>query len=91
MKITEDIALSPNNSEKNVNENTIDEQLENLENIDIPNSLAMIPIKECNLIYAKKGIRWSYRINKRIKLILYKLFRKLPSFITGNYRRRINL
>ena len=57
----------------------------------VSDSLAMVPIKEKNLIYARNGLRLSYRLNKKIRLILYKLFRKLPNFITGNYRRRINL
>lgn len=62
-----------------------------LDNINVPTSLAMVPIKEQNLMYAKHGLRFTYRLNKKIRLILYKLFQKLPSFITGNYRRRINL
>lgn len=57
----------------------------------ITNSLAMIPLKERNLNYAKKGLRFSYKLNNRIKLLLYKLLTRLPNFITGNYRRRINL
>lgn len=52
-------------------------------------NMALVTIKDCRL--AKKGLRFSYKLNKRIKLLLIKLFRKLPSFITGNYRRRINL
>lgn len=96
------VQSSTNNSENNQNNNSELEEnnttnTETNQNINsnnkesIQNSLSLIPIKEQPLIYAKKGIRLSYRINKRIRLILYKLFRKLPSFITGNYRRRINL
>lgn len=51
--------------------------------------MALVPISEKKL--ARKGLRFSYRLNKRIRLLLIKLYRKLPSFITGNYRRRINL
>ena len=37
------------------------------------------------------GLRKTYLLNKKIKLFFYKVFRKLPRFITGNYRRRLNL
>lgn len=57
----------------------------------IENTMALVPIKERGLVYARKGLRFSYKLNKRIKLLLIKLFRSLPSFLTGNYRRRINL
>lgn len=39
----------------------------------------------------KRGLRKSYIWSKKIRIALYKLFRSLPRFITGNYRRRINL
>lgn len=57
----------------------------------VPSTLALVPMKERGLIFPRRGLRFSYRLNKRIRLMLYKLFRKLPSFITGNYRRRLNL
>lgn len=65
--------------------------IENNDNSNTPVNLAMVPIKERNMLQARKGLRFTYKLNKRIKLILIKLFRSLPSFITGNYRRRINL
>jgi len=75
-----------------LSEVTLDKQdNENINMFNTNDSLSLVPIKQNSLIHARKGIRLSYRINKRIRLILYKLFRKLPSFITGNYRRRINL
>lgn len=60
-----------------------------LEEFEESSNMALVPIKESSL--TRKGLRFSYKLNKRIKLLLIKLFRKLPSFITGNYRRRINL
>lgn len=57
----------------------------------IQQELALVPVKEHHLGVPRKGLRFSYKLNKRIRLILYKLFRSLPNFITGNYRRRINL
>lgn len=60
-----------------------------LEEFEESSNMSLVPIKESSL--ARKGLRFSYKLNKRIKLLLIKLFRKLPSFITGNYRRRINL
>ena len=77
------------NNEENINTTTINENEAILN--PVPNALSMIPLKERNLIYARKGLRFSYKLNKRIKLLLIKLFTKLPNFITGNYRRRINL
>jgi hypothetical protein len=68
-------------------------ELENVQeiekNYETSDDLALVPIKEKSL--ARKGLRFSYKLNKRIKVLLIKLFRSLPSFITGNYRRRINL
>ncbi len=64
------------------------DSFENNNNIETP-CMALVPLKDQSL--ARKGLRLSYKLNKRIKLLLIKLFRKLPSFITGNYRRRINL
>lgn len=70
--------IATNNTQK-----LYDEDFEN-EYEPITN-MALVPIKERRL--ARKGLRFSYKLNKRIKLLLI----KLPSFITGNYRRRINL
>lgn len=39
----------------------------------------------------KKGLRKTYIWSKKVRILIYKLFRTLPRFITGNYRRRINL
>lgn len=36
-------------------------------------------------------LRKSYLLSKKIRVFLYKLLRILPRFVTGNYRRRINL
>lgn len=47
--------------------------------------LSLVPVD------SRKGLSFSYKLNKRIRLLFIKLFRRLPSFITGNYRRRINL
>ena len=57
----------------------------------MPASLALVPMKDRGLEFPRKGLRFSYKLNKRIRLMLYKLFRNLPNFITGNYRRRLNL
>lgn len=72
--------------EQSLNSTSYPEKFEEVE--EVPN-MALVPIRESSL--ARKGLRFSYKLNKRIKLLLIKLFRKLPSFITGNYRRRINL
>ena len=39
----------------------------------------------------KKGLRFGYKLNKKIKITLIKLYRLMPNFIKGDYRRRINL
>lgn len=54
-------------------------------------TMALIPMNERGLVYPRRGLRFSYKLNKRIRLIILKLFKRLPNFITGNYRRRINL
>lgn len=71
--------------------NQVSNEVLHIDNFDETPSqaMALVPLKEHSL--ARKGLRFSYKLNKRIKLLLIKLFRKLPSFITGNYRRRINL
>lgn len=78
------------NNKSNIINKISNEDL-HIDNFDETSSqtMALVPIKEHSL--ARKGLRFSYKLNKRIKLLLIKLFRKLPSFITGNYRRRINL
>lgn len=60
-------------------------------NYAVPPTMALVPMKDRGLEFPRHGLRFSYKLNKRIRLALYKLFRKLPSFITGNYRRRLNL
>lgn len=59
--------------------------------VSVPVTMALVPMKDRGLEFPRRGLRFSYKLNKRIRLILYKLFRKLPNFITGNYRRRLNL
>lgn len=39
----------------------------------------------------KKGLRFGYKLNKKIRITLIKLYRLMPNFIKGDYRRRINL
>lgn len=39
----------------------------------------------------RRHLRFSYKLNKKIRIMLIKLYRLMPSFITGDYRRRINL
>ena len=49
-------------------------------------------VKEENAVSIRRtGLRKSYIWKKKIKLVLYKFMISLPRFITGNYRRRINL
>lgn len=55
------------------------------ENVDLTLTPSSLPYLQ------KNGLRKSYLWNKKIRILLYKLFRNLPRFITGNYRRRINL
>ena len=59
--------------------------------VAVPETMALIPMSGRDLIHPRHGLRFSYKLNKRIRLIIYKLFKRLPNFITGNYRRRINL
>ena len=80
------------------NENIIDDNNGNLYISTIApvqnetsSDVSLIPVNQNALIYPRKGLRFSYKLNKRIRLAIYKLIRKLPNFITGNYRRRINL
>lgn len=94
----EPTALLDEYKKSNNNSHIIENSTENLSEIKpdeeykpIENTMALVPIKERDLVYARKGLRFSYKLNKRIKLLLIKLFRSLPSFLTGNYRRRINL
>lgn len=82
--ITEDGKLDNNNNNyfyKDINE--IESPL------NCNTELSLIPLKSKKLQCNK--LRFSYKLNKRIKILLIKLYRKLPNFITGNYRRRINL
>ena len=39
----------------------------------------------------RHGLSFSYKMNKKIKIALIKLYRVLPNFLKGDYRRRINL
>ena len=66
-------------------------ETEQTSDYSVPATLALIPMKDRGLEFPRKGLRFSYKLNKRIRLMLYKLFRNLPNFITGNYRRRLNL
>lgn len=59
--------------------------------VAVPETMALMPMNDRDLVHPRHGLRFSYKLNKRIRLIIYKLFRRLPNFITGNYRRRINL
>ncbi len=59
--------------------------------VPVPETMALMPMSDKDLIHPRHGLRFSYKLNKKIRLIIYKLFRRLPNFITGNYRRRINL
>lgn len=59
--------------------------------VAVPETMALMPMNDRDLIHPRRGLRFSYKLNKKIRLIIYKLFRRLPNFITGNYRRRINL
>lgn len=51
-------------------------------------SLVVTDIGELSL---RPRLRRTYIWSKKIKLAIYKLMNSLPRFITGNYRRRINL
>ena len=39
----------------------------------------------------RKGLSFEYKMNKKIKIALIKIYRLMPNFIKGDYRRRINL
>jgi len=60
--------------------------------IEENNQKALVPVENQKLsVVKKKKLKFAYRLNKRIRIMLIKLYRILPSYITGNYRRRINL
>lgn len=51
----------------------------------------IVVIEEKSIDKKRKKLRKTYIWSKKIKLAVYKLIISLPRFITGNYRRRINL
>ena len=59
--------------------------------VEIPQETTALVVTKSKKPSNKRHLSFSYKLNKRIKLALIKLFRSMPSFITGNYRRRINL
>ena len=83
----EELMLTKTNNTSTANQ----VETEQLSDYSVPTTLALVPMKDRGLEFPRKGLRFSYKLNKRIRLMLYKLFRNLPNFITGNYRRRLNL
>ena len=83
----EELMLAKTNNTSTANQ----VETEQLSDYSVPTTLALVPMKDRGLEFPRKGLRFSYKLNKRIRLMLYKLFRNLPNFITGNYRRRLNL
>ena len=91
-----------NNVEIIINKN---ETLSNEENIQEKNKkydsqLSNIEQEEKSLIVQsdksikkskRKGLSFGYKMNKKIKIALIKIYRLMPNFIKGDYRRRINL
>ena len=91
-----------NNVEIIINKN---EALSNEENIQEKNKkydsqLSNIEQEEKSLIVQsdksikkskRKGLSFGYKMNKKIKIALIKIYRLMPNFIKGDYRRRINL
>ena len=91
-----------NNVEIIINKN---ESLSNEENIQEKNKkydsqLSNIEQEEKSLIVQsdksikkskRKGLSFGYKMNKKIKIALIKIYRLMPNFIKGDYRRRINL
>ncbi len=51
----------------------------------------IVVVEEKAIDKKRKKLRKTYIWSKKIKLAVYKLIISLPRFITGNYRRRINL
>lgn len=76
------------------------DNLDRWDNNDSENYVFQIKEENTELVVTKSslpylqeqhGLRKSYIWSKKIRLFLYKIFRSLPRFITGNYRRRLNL
>ena len=82
--ITEDGKIDNNNNNYFTKELKLEDSTQNYNS-----ELSLVPLTQQKL--STKKLRFSYKLNKRIKILLIKLYRQLPSFLTGNYRRRINL
>lgn len=75
------------------------DNLDRWDNNNFNNYVFQIKEKNTELVVAQNSLpylqqnklRKTYIWRKKIKLLLYKLFSSLPRFITGNYRRRLNL
>lgn len=65
------------------------------DNNDFNNYVFQIKEENMDLVvapsYLPNKLRTTYLWNKKIRIFLYKSLRILPRFITGDYRRRINL
>jgi hypothetical protein len=72
-------------------DNSVSEKNENIFNNQADNLPILINTSETKLVKRKKRLPFTYKLNKRIKIFLIKIYRLMPKFITGNYRRRINL
>lgn len=77
----------------NLLDKTIEQQISSEQSFEEKaNCLPVIVDNEKTYISKKKKrLSFTYKLNKRIKIFLIKLYRLMPNFITGNYRRRINL
>lgn len=82
--ITEDGKIDNNNNNYFTKELKLEAPM-----LNYNSELSLVPLTQQKL--STKKLRFSYKLNKRIKILLIKLYRQLPSFLTGNYRRRINL
>lgn len=59
--------------------------------VQIKTENTALAITNNNSLSIHNKLRKSYLFKKKLRLAIYKLITSLPRFITGNYRRRINL
>ena len=72
------------------NENTYTKDIQDNQQIITNNALIVSSDKKIKCT-KRHGLSFGYKMNKKIKISLIKLYRMLPNFLKGDYRRRINL
>ena len=80
------------NEYSTIDEQNISESISlNTESNDSENTPLIISNDKKLKSRKRHGLSFSYKMNKKIKITLIKLYRMLPNFLKGDYRRRINL